>query len=47
MKEEKFVPEDLIEFVSDETLIGSNGKTLYESTKDIANECKTVSDADK
>lgn len=47
MKNEKFVPENLIELVSDETLIGSNGKTLYEATEDIADECKTVSDADK
>lgn len=47
MMNEKFVPESLIEFLSDETLIGSHGKTIYEVVKDIADDCKTVSDADK
>lgn len=47
MIEEKFIPENLSEFVSDETLIGSYGRTLNEVSKDLADECKTVSDADK
>lgn len=47
MAQEKFLPEKLIEFMGNDTLISSNGKTVAETIKETTDECKTVSDADK
>lgn len=47
MANEKLVPENVIRYVYDDNLIGSNGKSLSEVVKDIADECKAVSDVDK
>lgn len=49
MKEEKFVPEKLTEIMQTNVmnLKGSYGKPLNELVKDIADECKSVSDPDK
>lgn len=44
MTNDKFVPENLINLDIDQTLIGSNGKTLVNVIEEIAEECKTVSD---
>ncbi len=47
MTQEKLIPENLVDFVCDATLVGSNGKMLEKVIKEIADECKAVSDADK
>ncbi|KAG4076424.1 hypothetical protein HA402_005867 [Bradysia odoriphaga] len=47
MTQEKFVPENVMNYLDDVTLVGSNGKTLDKVVKEIADECKAISDTDK
>lgn len=43
----KLVTKNLLEFVSDDTLVGSNGKTLDKVINEVGNECENVTDADR
>lgn len=47
MTQEKFVPENVMDYLDDVSLVGSNGKTLDKVLKEIADDCKGISDVDK
>ncbi|XP_037036882.1 general odorant-binding protein 28a-like [Bradysia coprophila] len=47
MTQEKFEPENILSYLDDVTLVGSNGKTLDKVVKEIADECKAIFDTDK
>lgn len=47
MAKEKLLPDNVIYLVNDETLKGSNGKTLVKVINEIADECETVTDVNQ
>lgn len=49
MNEEKFVPTELMKILDmdDTNLKGTDGKVLKDVIKDLAEECKAATDADK